>query len=124
MVLSIDGATQDTIDAVESQIKARYEGRDGRKVLVADGTGVKAEKLKGTPIVLADCTRQHALEALGVHGAQLLVLAVNDTPLADQANGEQFLRSLSGTPQARITIERGGRTETLLLDLTQISAAR
>lgn len=53
-----------------------------------------------------------------------LVLAVNDTPLADQANGEQFLRSLSGTPQARITIERGGRTETLLLDLTQISAAR
>ncbi|MFO0419041.1 MAG: cation:proton antiporter [Planctomycetota bacterium] len=39
---------------------------------------VKAEKLKGTPIVLADCTRQHALEALGVHGAQLLVLAVND----------------------------------------------
>lgn len=53
-----------------------------------------------------------------------LVLAVNDTPLADQANGEQFLRSLAGTPQARLTVERGGRTETLLVDLTQISTAR
>lgn len=49
VVLSIDGATQDTIDAVEAQIKARYEGRDGRKVLVADGTGIKAEKLNTTP---------------------------------------------------------------------------
>ncbi len=39
---------------------------------------VKAEKQKGAPIVLADCTRQHALEALGVQSAQLLVLAVND----------------------------------------------
>lgn len=53
-----------------------------------------------------------------------LVLAVNDTPLADQANGEQFLRSLAGTPQARLTIERGGRSETLLVDLTQITTAR
>lgn len=39
---------------------------------------VKAANQQGTPIVLADCTRQHALEALGVHGAQMLVLAVND----------------------------------------------
>ncbi|MBM3975081.1 MAG: sodium:proton exchanger [Planctomycetes bacterium] len=39
---------------------------------------VKAEKQKGTPIVLADCTRIAALEALGVHGANLMVLAVND----------------------------------------------
>jgi len=53
-----------------------------------------------------------------------LVLAVNNTPLADQANGEQFLRSLAGTPQAQLTVERGGRTETLLVDLTQIGAAR
>jgi hypothetical protein len=49
VVLSIDGATSDVIDAVEAQIKARYEGRDGRKVLVADGTGIKAEKLNTTP---------------------------------------------------------------------------
>jgi len=53
-----------------------------------------------------------------------LVLAVNNTPLADQANGEQFLRSLAGTPQAQLTVERGGRTETLLVDLTQIGTAR
>jgi general secretion pathway protein C len=53
-----------------------------------------------------------------------LVPAVNNTPLADQANGEQFLRSLAGTPQAQLTVERGGRTETLLVDLTQIGTAR
>lgn len=39
---------------------------------------VRAEKEKGVPIVLADCTRISALEALGVERAQLLVLAVND----------------------------------------------
>jgi general secretion pathway protein C len=50
-----------------------------------------------------------------------LVLAINDSPLADQANGEQFIRSLAGTPQARLTIERAGRTESLLVDLATLS---
>lgn len=39
---------------------------------------VKAEKDKGVPIVLCDCTRISALEALGIHRASLVVLAVND----------------------------------------------
>lgn len=39
---------------------------------------VKSEKEKGVPIVLSDCTRISALEALGVERANLLVLAVND----------------------------------------------
>ncbi|MBM4216704.1 MAG: hypothetical protein FJ178_02465 [Gammaproteobacteria bacterium] len=47
-----------------------------------------------------------------------LILAINDAPLADQANGEQFLKTLAGAPQARLTIERNGRTETLTIDLT------
>jgi general secretion pathway protein C len=46
-----------------------------------------------------------------------LILSVNDAPLADQANGEQFLRTLAGAPQARLTLERGGRTETVVIDL-------
>lgn len=46
-----------------------------------------------------------------------LILSVNDVPLADQANGEQFLRTLAGAPQARLTLERGGRTETVVIDL-------
>jgi general secretion pathway protein C len=50
-----------------------------------------------------------------------LVLAINDSPLADQANSEQFIRSLSGTPQARLTIERNGQTESLTLDLTSVA---
>lgn len=39
---------------------------------------VKAEKEKGVPIVLCDTTRISALEALGIHRAKLVVLAVND----------------------------------------------
>jgi monovalent cation:H+ antiporter-2, CPA2 family len=54
---------------------------------------VKAEKLKGTPIVLADCTRQHALEALGVQSAQMLVLAVNDA--AATSRTAQLARQLA-----------------------------
>jgi general secretion pathway protein C len=49
-----------------------------------------------------------------------LILAINDAPLADQANGEQFLKTLAGAPQARLTIERNGRTETLTVDLTAL----
>ncbi|MBM3962564.1 MAG: hypothetical protein FJ306_11775, partial [Planctomycetes bacterium] len=54
---------------------------------------VKAEKAKGTPIVLADCTRQHALEALGVQSAQMLVLAVNDA--AATSRTAQLARQLA-----------------------------
>jgi len=39
---------------------------------------VRVEKARGVPIVLSDCTRISALEALHVERAQMLVLAVND----------------------------------------------
>lgn len=39
---------------------------------------VKAEKLKGVPIVLADATRIPVLKGLGIERARLIVLAVND----------------------------------------------
>lgn len=50
-----------------------------------------------------------------------LILAINDAPLADQANGEQFLKTLAGAPQARLTLERNGRTETVTVDLTALA---
>jgi CPA2 family monovalent cation:H+ antiporter-2 len=40
---------------------------------------VRAERAGGVPIVLCDCTRVSALEALGVERATMLVLAVNDS---------------------------------------------
>lgn len=52
-----------------------------------------------------------------------LILAINDAPLADQANGEQFLKTLAGAPQARLTLERNGRTETVTIDLSTPAAA-
>lgn len=40
---------------------------------------VRAEKDLGMPIVLSDCTRISALQALGVERARIVVLAVNDS---------------------------------------------
>lgn len=39
---------------------------------------VRAERAKGVPIVLVDCTRRSAIEQLGLERARMLVLAVND----------------------------------------------
>ncbi|MBL8754055.1 MAG: cation:proton antiporter [Planctomycetes bacterium] len=43
-----------------------------------NGDTVRAEKAKGVPIVLGDCTRASVLESLGIERARILVLAVND----------------------------------------------
>lgn len=56
---------------------------------------------------------------LGLTPGDLLV-AINGVPLADAANAEQFLRTLTGAPRAAVTVERGGRTETLTIDLTSL----
>lgn len=39
---------------------------------------VRAERERGVPIVLSDCTRLSALQALGLERAKMLILAVND----------------------------------------------
>lgn len=50
-----------------------------------------------------------------------LVLAINDTPLTDQANSEQFMRTLSGSPQSKLTVERNGREESVILNVAGLS---
>lgn len=52
-----------------------------------------------------------------------LILAINGTPLADPANAEQFLRILTGAPQATLTVERAGRTENILINLASLELA-
>lgn len=59
---------------------------------------------------------------LGLNPGDLL-LAINGTPLADPANAEQFLRTLTGTPQATLTLEREGRRENILIDLASLELA-
>ena len=63
-----------------------------------------------------------AFTRLGLEAGDLIV-AINDTPLSDQANGDAFLRSLSGVPQASLTIERAGRTQNILIDLASLTMA-
>jgi type II secretory pathway component PulC len=50
-----------------------------------------------------------------------LVVAVNDSPLTDQATATQFLRMLAGAPSSVVTVERDGRTENLSIDLARLS---
>ena len=63
-----------------------------------------------------------AFTRLGLEAGDLIV-AINDAPLSDQANGDSFLRSLSGVPQASLTIERAGRTQNILIDLASLTVA-
>jgi general secretion pathway protein C len=63
-----------------------------------------------------------AFTRLGLEAGDLIV-AINDAPLSDQANGDAFLRSLSGMPQASLTIERAGRTQNILIDLASLASA-
>jgi type II secretory pathway component PulC len=50
-----------------------------------------------------------------------LVVAVNDSPLSDQATAAQFLRMLAGAPNSIVTVERDGRTENLQVDLASLN---
>jgi general secretion pathway protein C len=52
-----------------------------------------------------------------------LVVAVNDSPLTDQATAAQFLRMLAGAPSSVVTVERDGRTENLSIDLARLGQA-
>lgn len=59
---------------------------------------VEAEKQKGVPIVLSDCTRISALQALGVERARIVVLAVNDSAATSRIT--QLCRQLA--PEAHV----------------------
>ena len=59
---------------------------------------VQAEKQKGVPIVLSDCTRMSALQALGVERARIVVLAVNDSAATSRI--AQLCRQLA--PEAHV----------------------
>jgi general secretion pathway protein C len=63
-----------------------------------------------------------AFTRLGLEAGDLIV-AINDAPLSDQANGDAFLRSLSGMPQASLTVERAGRSQNILIDLASLASA-
>jgi general secretion pathway protein C len=52
-----------------------------------------------------------------------LIVAVNDSPLTDQATAAQFLRMLAGAPSSVVTVERDGRTENLQIDLAALGQA-
>jgi general secretion pathway protein C len=49
------------------------------------------------------------------------VTAINGTPLDDRDRGEQILRTLASSSEARVTVIRGGQSQELTLNLAQIA---
>jgi general secretion pathway protein C len=48
------------------------------------------------------------------------VTAINGTPLDDRDRGEQILRTLSSSSEARVTVIRGGQQQDLTLNIAQV----
>jgi len=49
------------------------------------------------------------------------VTAINGTPLDDRDRGEQILRTLASSSEARVTVIRGGQAQELNLNLAQLA---
>jgi general secretion pathway protein C len=49
------------------------------------------------------------------------VTAINGTPLDDRDRGEQILRTLASSSEARVTVIRGGQSQELMLNLAQLA---
>lgn len=61
-----------------------------------------------------------AFSRLGLRPGDLIT-AVDGTPLDDPARGEEIMRTLGSSAQARVTLVRNGRDTELLLDLAAIA---
>ncbi len=62
---------------------------------------------------------QEAFARLGLQSGDL-VTAIDGTPLDDPSRGEQILRTLGSSSEARVTILRNGRRQDLTLDLAAV----
>ena len=49
------------------------------------------------------------------------VTAINGTPLDDRDRGEQILRTLGSSSEARVTLIRGGQQQDLTLNIAQVA---
>jgi general secretion pathway protein C len=49
------------------------------------------------------------------------VTAINGTPLDDRDRGEQILRTLASSSEARVTVIRGGQSQDLNLNIAQVA---
>ncbi|MBU3673185.1 MAG: hypothetical protein FGM43_11610 [Sinobacteraceae bacterium] len=83
-------------------------------------TVIRAGKPGGVRVYPGNDAAQFS--AMGLRPGDL-VLAINDTPLTDQANSEQFMRTLSGSPQSKLTVERNGREENVMLNVAGLAPA-
>lgn len=79
----------------------------------------KAGKLRGFRVYPG--RNRQAFTNLGLRPGDL-VTAINGTPLDDPQHGQEVMNTIQNSDRASVTIERGGQTQELSLNIAQVAA--
>lgn len=102
---------------------------DRVRKMIAQDPGAVAEIMRPQPVFMNGQQRGYRVypgrnrqqfAQLGLQPGDL-VMAINGTPLDDPARGMEIFRSIGSASQVRVTIERGGRQQELVLNMAQLA---
>jgi len=79
----------------------------------------KAGKLRGFRVYPG--RNRQAFSSLGLKPGDL-VTAINGTPLDDPQHGQEVMNTIQSSDRASVTLERGGQTEELTLNIAEVAA--
>jgi general secretion pathway protein C len=79
----------------------------------------KAGKLRGFRVYPG--RNRQAFSSLGLKPGDL-VTAINGTPLDDPQHGQEVMNTIQSSDRASVTIERGGQTQELTLNIAEVAA--
>jgi general secretion pathway protein C len=108
---------------------AGAEVADRVRRLIAQDPGSVAEIMRPQPVFTNGQQRGYRVypgrnrqqfTRLGLHPGDL-VMSINGTPLDDPQRGMEIFRSISSADQVRVTIERNGKPQELVLNMAQIA---
>jgi general secretion pathway protein C len=103
---------------------------DTMRRVISDNPGAVGEILRPTPVLVNNKLQGYriypgrnrgAFSHLGLQAGDL-VTAVNGTPLDDPNRGNEILGTLSSSTEAHITVTRNGRSQDLVLNLSQVAS--
>jgi general secretion pathway protein C len=102
---------------------------DRVRKMIAQDPGAVAEIMRPQPVFMNGQQRGYRVypgrnrqqfAQLGLQPGDL-VMAINGTPLDDPARGMEIFRSIGSASQVRVTIERAGRSQELVLNMAQLA---
>jgi general secretion pathway protein C len=110
-------------------LQTEYPVVERMRRIVTDQPGLLADIMRPQPVL--DQGKMHgfrvypgrnraAFVRLGLHPGDI-VSAINGTPLDDPARSEEIFRTLSTSSEARVTVQRGGHPEEIVLNMSQVA---